>query len=124
MGHLPLILTYLKQVQQHNIAAVNEAINELYVESEQHEELRQSIEDFEQFDQIALAQKLEKHELVEMRRVASLVWKKNKRYKQAIELSKKDYMFKDIIDSAKESGSAELAATVLKFFVEEKLPDC
>merc|ERR1712050_343003 len=71
-GHLPLILPYLKQVQQHNIAAVNEAINEIYTEGEQYEELRQSIEDFENFDQINLAQKLEKHELMEMRRIAAL----------------------------------------------------
>merc|ERR550537_1027880 len=68
-GHLFLILPYLKQVQQHNIATVNEAINEIYAESEQYEELRQSIEDFTDFDQIAFAQKLEKHELMEMRRI-------------------------------------------------------
>merc|ERR1719343_504642 len=41
-GHLPLILPYLKQVQQHNVAPVNEAINELYADGEQYEELRQS----------------------------------------------------------------------------------
>merc|ERR1719446_1557044 len=76
-GHLPLIVPYMKQVQQHNIAAVNEAINDLYVDGEQYEELRTSIEDFDNFDQIALAQRLEKHELVEMRRIASLVYKKN-----------------------------------------------
>merc|ERR1711988_868092 len=102
-GHLALILPYLKQVQQHNIAAVNDAINELYVESEQYDEMRQSIEDFDNFDQIALAQKMEKHELVEMRRIASLVYKKNKRYKQAIELSKGDKMFKDAMESARDS---------------------
>merc|ERR1719446_957514 len=77
-GHLPLILPYLKQVQPHNIAAVNEAINEVYLEGEQHEELRSSIEDFDNFDQIALATRLEAHELVEMRRIAALVYKKNK----------------------------------------------
>merc|ERR1719443_2509659 len=70
-GNLPLILPYLKQVQQHNIAAVNEAINELYVDGEQYEEPRQSIEDFDNLDQIALAQRLEKHELAEMRRIAA-----------------------------------------------------
>merc|ERR1719389_273935 len=53
-GHLPLILPYLKQVQQHNIASVNEAINEIYAEAEQYEDLRQSLEDFDNVDQIAL----------------------------------------------------------------------
>merc|ERR1712176_1103856 len=102
-GHLPLILPYLKQVQQHNIAAVNEAINEIYTEGEQYEELRQSIEDFENFDQISLAQKLEKYELMEMRRIAALVYKKNKRYKQSIELSKQDKIYKDAMETARDS---------------------
>merc|ERR1712151_88905 len=123
-GHLPLILPYLKQVQQHNIAAVNEAINEIYTEGEQYEELRQSIEDFENFDQIALAQRLEKHELVEMRRIASLVYKKNKRFKQAIELSKGDKMYKDAMESARDSGNPELVETLLRYFVENDLMEC
>merc|ERR1719502_2135175 len=54
-NQLPLILPFLKQIQPHNSIAVNEAINELYAESEQYEELRQSIDDFDNFDQIALA---------------------------------------------------------------------
>merc|ERR1719401_2035492 len=66
IGHLALILPYLKSVQQQNVAAVNDTINELYVEAEQYEELRQSIEDFDNFDQLSLAQSLEKHGLVEM----------------------------------------------------------
>merc|ERR1711920_725784 len=94
-GHLPLILPYLKQVQQHNVVSVNEAINEIYAEGEQYEELRQSLEDFDNIDQIGLAQKLENHELLEMRRISALVYKKNKRYKQSIELSKKDKAYRD-----------------------------
>merc|ERR1712176_758153 len=50
-GNLPLILPYMKQVQIHNIAAVNEAINEIYTEGEQYEELRQIIVDFGNLDQ-------------------------------------------------------------------------
>merc|ERR1719471_845586 len=123
-NHLPLILPYLKQVQQHNIAAVNEAINELYVEAEQYDDLRQSIEDFDNLDQITLAQKLEKHELVEMRRIAALVYKKNKKYKQSIDLSKQDKMFKDTMDTAFESGSPELAESLLRYFVDNDMKEC
>ena len=108
-GHLALILPYLKAVQQHNIVAVNEAINELYVEAEQYEELRQSIEDFDNIDQIGLAQKLDKHELVEMRRISALVYKKNKRYKQSIDLSKHDKMYRDAMETARDSGNQDLA---------------
>merc|ERR1712048_324311 len=124
LGHLPLILPYLKQVQQHNIAAVNDAINELYVESEQYEDMRQSIEDFDNFDQIALAQKLEKHELMEMRRISALVYKKNKRYKQSIELSKLDKMYKDAMETARDSGNVDLAESLLRYFVDSDLNEC
>merc|ERR1712154_547887 len=104
--------------QQHNIAPVNDAINELYTEGEQYEDLRQSIEDFDNFDQIALSQKLEKHELMEMRRIAALVYKKNKRYKQSIELSKVDKMYKDAMETARDSGNVDLAESLLRYFVE------
>eukprot|EP00933_Yihiella_yeosuensis_P029624 TRINITY_DN23254_c0_g2_i2.p1 TRINITY_DN23254_c0_g2~~TRINITY_DN23254_c0_g2_i2.p1 ORF type:complete len:1724 (+),score=416.69 TRINITY_DN23254_c0_g2_i2:72-5243(+) len=123
-GHLSLILPYLKTVQQHNIAQVNEAINEIYADGEQYEELRQSIEEFDTFDQIALAQKLEKHEVREMRRIAALVYTKNKRYKQSIELSKVDKMYKDCMETAFESGKEDLAESLLKYFLEIDNKEC
>merc|ERR1712014_225415 len=123
-GHLSLILPYLKQVQQHNIVSVNEAINEIYAEAEQYEDLRQSLEDFDNIDQIALAQKLENHELLEMRRISALVYKKNKRYKQSIELSKKDKAYRDAMETARDSGLPELAESLLRFFVDEDMKEC
>merc|ERR1711977_221436 len=123
-GHLALILTYLKQVQQHNVQTVNDAINELYTEGEQYEDLRTSIEDFDNFDQIQLAQKLEKHELMEMRRISALVYKKNKRFKQSIELSKLDKMYKDAMETARDSGSVDLAESLLRFFVDSDMNEC
>lgn len=123
-NHLALILPYLKSVQTHNVAAVNDAVNELYVESEAFEDLRTSIEDFDNFDQVALAQKLEKHELVEMRRISALIYKKNKRYKQAIELSKGDKMFKDCMETARDSGNADLAEQLLRYFVDQESKEC
>jgi len=124
MGNLPLILPYLKSVQPANVAVVNDAINELYVDAEQYEDLRVSIEDFDNFDQIALAQRLEKHELVEMRRIAALVYTKNKRFKQSIELSKLDKMYKDAMETARDSGNAELVESLLRFFVESDMKEC
>mmetsp|Transcript_77481 Transcript_77481/g.134401 ORF Transcript_77481/g.134401 Transcript_77481/m.134401 type:complete len:1720 (-) Transcript_77481:143-5302(-) len=124
LGYLALILPYLKSVQQHNVAAVNDAVNELYVEGEMFDDLRQSIEDFDNFDQIALAQKLEKHELAEMRRIAALVYKKNKRYKQSIELSKADKMFKDAMETARDSNLPDLVESLLRYFVEAESKEC
>jgi len=123
-GHAALILPYLKSVQQHNVAAVNDIVNELYVDAEQYEDLRASIDEFDNFDQIALAQKLEKHELVEMRRIATLVYTKNKRYKQAIELAKLDKTWKDAMETARDSGNPELVESLLRFFVESNMQEC
>lgn len=123
-NHLNMILPYLKQVQPNNIQQVNEAVNELYVEMEAFEDLRGSIEEFDNFDQIALAQKLEKHELLEMRRIAALLYKKNKRYKQSIDLSKQDKMFQDAMETARDSGNQELAEALIGFFLESKDKEC
>jgi clathrin heavy chain len=114
----------LKQVQQHNVSAVNDAVNEIYVEAEQYEELRASIDDFDNFDQIALARKLEKHELREMRRIAALVYTKNKRYKQSIELSKLDKTYQDAMETARDSGNADLVEQLLRFFCDSDMSEC
>jgi len=71
-----------------------------------------------------LAQRLEKHELCEMRRIAALVYTKNKRYKQAIELSKLDKVYKDAMETARDSGNAQLVEDLLRFFVEENMQEC
>lgn len=41
-----------------------------------------------------LASRLEKHELLEFRRLAALIYKKNKRWDDSISLSKDDKLFK------------------------------
>ncbi|CAM9577248.1 unnamed protein product [Chrysoparadoxa australica] len=115
--HLPLGIEYMKNVQKENIAAVNEALNELYIEDEDHERLRESVDDYDNFDQISLAQSIEKHDLLEFRRVSAYLYKKNKRYQQSVALSKSDKMYKDAIDTSAESNDTELAEELLKFFV-------
>ncbi len=67
---------------------MNEAVNEVLLDEEDFEGLRQSIDEFDNFDQLELAQKLERHELLEMRRIAALLFKRNKRWDQSISLSK------------------------------------
>jgi clathrin heavy chain len=73
---------------QENLSAVNEAVNEVLLDEEDFEGLRLSIDEFDNFDQLELAQKLERHELLEMRRIAALLFKRNKRWEQSISLSK------------------------------------
>mmetsp|Transcript_21954 Transcript_21954/g.32005 ORF Transcript_21954/g.32005 Transcript_21954/m.32005 type:complete len:1722 (-) Transcript_21954:178-5343(-) len=114
---IALACEYLKSVQKENLTAVNEALNEFYITEEDYESLRSSIDDFDNFDQIYLAQKVEKHELLEFRRIAAYIYKKNKRYAQSVQLSKEDRMYKDAIDTAAESGDADTAEDLLRFFV-------
>jgi clathrin heavy chain len=103
--NLPLVVQYLKDVQKENLTAVNEALNEIYVDDEDYESLRASIEEYGNFDQITLAQSVEKHELLEFRRIAAFVYKKNKRWAQSVKLSKEDKMYKDAIDTVRTTDS-------------------
>jgi len=119
-GQLPLIQRYLKHVQNNDIAMINEALNELYVEEEDYTSLRDSIDTYGTFDQISLATKMQSHELLEFRRISAYLYKMSKRWKQSIELSKKDSLWQDAMETAAESGDSELAEEIVRFFVNNK----
>jgi len=115
---ITLALTYMKNVQKEDIDAVNTAINEIYVEEENYEELKLSIEKYGNFDQIDLAQKIEDHELLEFRRIAAQIYKRKGRFEESVKLSKRDNMFKDAIDTVASSKNGALADELLRFFVD------
>ncbi len=122
--NLPLIKPYLISVQQLNVKAVNEAYYELLIEEEDFKSLKEAVDRYENFDNVGLAQKLEKHELLEFRRIAAHLYKRNKRWKQSIALSKKDKIYKDAMETAAESKDPEVAEDLLLFFVEQEKRDC
>jgi clathrin heavy chain len=103
---------------------VNEALNELYVEDEDYEALRKSIDSFNNFNMISLASKLASHELLEFRRISAYIYRMNKKWSQSIELSKNDRMWKDCIDTANESEDAEIIENLLRFFCETSEKEC
>merc|ERR1711966_567917 len=115
---------YMKAVQKENLSAVNEALNELYIEDEDYESLRTSIDQFQNFNMIALASKLATHELLEFRRISAYVYRCNKKWSHSIELSKNDRMFKDCIDTANESADEETIESLLRFFCETSEKEC
>ncbi|MBA0624520.1 hypothetical protein Godav_009868 [Gossypium davidsonii] len=100
-------------VQSNNVSVVNEALNEIHVEEEDYDRLRESIDLHHNFDQIGLAQKIEKHELLEMRRVAAYIFKKEGKWKHSIVLSKKDKIYKDATETISKSGDRELLRSCL-----------
>jgi clathrin heavy chain len=107
-----------------NLEPVNEAYNSLLVEEEDYKTLRDSIDSFDNFDTIALAKILESHELLEFRRLAAHLYKKNKRWEESIQLSKHDKLFKDAIITAATSGSTEVAEDLLGYFVDIGNKEC
>merc|ERR1712127_737515 len=115
---------YMKTVQKSNLSAVNEALNELYIEDEDYESLRKSIDKFQNFNMIALASKLATHELLEFRRISAYVYRCNKKWSHSIELSKDDRMWKDCIDTANESVDPEIIEKLLRFFCETSEKEC
>jgi len=115
---LPLVQIYLESVQDTNVQSINEALNELYVESHDYEKLRSSIDTHNNFDPMSLAQSCEKNDQIEFRRIAAYLYRKNQKFEQSIELSKADKLWKDAIDTASESQNPELAESLLTFFVE------
>jgi clathrin heavy chain len=121
---LPLVKAYLRSVQSLNNKAINEALNDLLIEEEDYQGLRTSIDAFDNFDTIALAQRLEKHELIEFRRIAAYLYKGNNRWKQSVELCKKDGLYKDAMEYAAESKNADVAEDLLLWFLERKNFTC
>ncbi len=71
---------YLRSVQNLNNKAVNEAVNGLLVNEEDYNGLKTSIDAHDNYDSLLLAQSLDKHELIEFRRIAAYVYKSNNRY--------------------------------------------
>ena len=124
VNHLQLVKPYLRSVQNLNNKAVNEALNGLLINEEDYNGLKTSIDAFDNFDNINLAQMLEKHELIEFRRIAAYLYKGNNRWKQSVELCKTDNLFKDAMEYAAESKNAEVAEELLAYFLDKKAYDC
>ncbi|KAH0790138.1 Clathrin and VPS domain-containing protein [Histomonas meleagridis] len=123
-NNLQLIKTYLASIQSNNIQAVNEALNQMYIEDGDYESLRHSIDSFDLFESVTLARSLEHHECLEFRRIASYIYRKSKRWNEAITLSKKDKLYGDCIETAAQSQKSDIAESLLHYFVDEKLYEC
>jgi len=124
LNRIALVKPYLRSVQSHNNKAINEALNDLLIEEEDYSGLRNSIDAYDNFDTIMLAQRLEKHELIEFRRIAAYLYKGNNRWKQSVELCKKDLLYKDAMMYAGESRDTELAEELLDWFLEKGRYEC
>jgi len=123
-NHLPLIRPYLLSIQDQDITAVNEALHQLYIEEGDHEQLRTSIDTFQNFDSLSLAKQLETHDLLEFRRIAAYLYQKNGHWAQSVRLSKQDKLYRDAITTTAKSQQREVATELLEFFVEQGNKEC
>jgi len=122
--NIPLIRQYLVAVQSKNIEAVNQAYNELLIEDEDYKGLRDSVSSYTNINQLELASRLEKHSLLEFRRISAFLYRRNKKWSQSISLSKEDKLYKDAIETARESNSREVAEEVMQYFVDVGNKEC
>eukprot|EP00659_Diplonema_papillatum_P009674 gene9674-15021_t len=121
---ISVVRPYLESVQEGNHAKVNEALNKLYIEEEDYESLKQSLENYDAVDQVELAEQLDQHDLLEMRRVASWLYQKNGKFSQAIECSKRDKLYHDATKTAALSGDKEVVEKLVRFFTDNNLHEC
>ena len=112
---LPLIKPFLLNVQAQNKRTVNDAINDLLIEEEDYKTLRDSVENYDNYDAVDLASRLEKHELVFFRQIAANIYRKNKRWEKSISLSKQDKLFKDAIETAAMSGKSDVVEELIRY---------
>ncbi|KNF04499.1 hypothetical protein PSTG_02409 [Puccinia striiformis f. sp. tritici PST-78] len=122
--NLPLIKPYLIAVQHLDLPAINEAYHDLLIEEEDYATSRDSLSNHENFDQVNLAQRLENHQFLEFRRLASLVYAKNSKLQESIGLSKDDKLFKDAMITAASSNSNGVVEELLEYFVKIGNKEC
>lgn len=113
--NLPMIKPFLLSVQSQNKRIVNDAINDLLIEEEDYKTLRDSVENYDNYDAVDLASRLEKHDLVFFRQIAANIYRKNKRWEKSIALSKQDKLWKDAIETAAMSGKQEVVEDLLQY---------
>ncbi|OXG17129.1 clathrin heavy chain [Cryptococcus neoformans Ze90-1] len=115
--HLPLAKPYLIATQKLNLAVINEAYNDLLIEEEDHITLRSSLETYDEYDAIKLAKRLEKHELLEFRRIAALLYRLNSLWEESISLSKADRLWRDALETAAASKDIAVCEELAGYFV-------
>jgi len=121
LGVLPLCKAFLRKVQDRDVSALNEALNDVLILEENVEELSESTTNFKNFEHMKLARKLETHAVLEMRKIAVDLYKRVGKYEEAIELCKKDKLYKDAINVVAASKDQELTEALAEYFLSEKL---
>lgn len=124
LGCLPFAMQYLLKVQSADVKEVNEAINRVFLENGDVDGLNRSVDEYKNFDQMALASAISEHEVVQMRRIGIRLLARNGRHEQAIAVAQQDLLYGDMIQAIAVSQDEELAESYAAWFVSENLREC
>lgn len=67
-----------------------------------------------------LASDLESHELLDGRRISSLLYRKGKKFQKSIDISKKDELYKDAMETVAESRDPALCEDLMRYIMTMK----
>eukprot|EP01060_Flectonema_neradi_P040679 TRINITY_DN9376_c0_g1_i1.p1 TRINITY_DN9376_c0_g1~~TRINITY_DN9376_c0_g1_i1.p1 ORF type:complete len:1664 (+),score=413.77 TRINITY_DN9376_c0_g1_i1:68-5059(+) len=121
---VPVIKDWLLQVQQVNSKGVNMALNELFIEEENYEDLKKSLSECGNYNPSEMSEKLIGHQLMEMRRVGSWLLSRTGHYQEAVNASLTDKLYKDATDFAAASENPQIVERLLRYYIENKLFEC
>ncbi|AMD22448.1 HGR109Cp [Eremothecium sinecaudum] len=116
--NLPLIKPFLIGVLPKNYKVVNEAYHELMIEEENYNALQSAVLSYDKFDQLALAAVLEKHDLIFFKKIAALLYNRNKKWDKSLSILKANKLWKEAIETAALSQTQSVAEGLLKYFVD------
>lgn len=116
--NLPLIKPFLINVLPKNNSVVNQAYHDLMIEEEDYKALQDAVDSYDKFDQLGLASRLEKHDLVFFRKIAAMLYRRNKKWTKALIILKEDKLWKDSIETAAISQDSKVVEELLAYFVD------
>ncbi|CCK68510.1 clathrin heavy chain KNAG_0B00620 [Huiozyma naganishii CBS 8797] len=116
--NLPLIKAFLINVLPKNNSVVNQAYHDIMVEEEDYKSLEDAINSYDKFDQLALAARLETHSLIFFRKIAALLYRRNKKWTKSLAILKEDQLWKDAIETASISQDEKVVQQLLTYFVD------
>jgi len=93
----------------------------MFIEEEDWEALKNSIQNYNNFDPLALGKTLRSLSSLPPRRIAAKLFSGLGKFEESLTLSKEDKSYQDAIQTANASGDPELVENLLRFFIEKKL---
>lgn len=87
-NNIEIIADFLKTLQHENNQIINDEINRFLLEEEDFKSLYNSISTYSNYDQAKLLKQIEQSNLSELKKIAALIYRKNKQYDKALQVCK------------------------------------